>query len=214
MVEEFEQRREPRRVVGAAEEVLAAAGKLKPKGPDADRLNDLRDDLLREIEIIATSPVDEYEERNQGAGGPKRAAIDLLGRWRNVHASYLLSRQINFVGDNGPPKTPLWCYPAANALVEIGSPGLEAIFGDDRMADGPVDDEDLRLIAWVIYLVDGRDLGLARLNLKLSEIRTFYPRTYPDNLSRLLGVYRGIDFKDSQQWPRPATKTVEKAKSP
>ena len=76
-----------------------------------------------------------------------------------------------------------------------------------------VSDQELRILAWVVYLIDGsRELGLTRLELKVPELAGSYPRTRADNISRLLGIYKSIDFKDSLQWPQPATKTPEKAK--
>ena len=49
--------------------------------------------------------------------------------------------------------------------MEIGSPALSAVF-NERMKEGRLGDQELRLLAWVIYLIDGKDLGLARLNLR------------------------------------------------
>jgi hypothetical protein len=77
----------------------------------------------------------------------------------------------------------------------------------------PLSDRELRIFAWVVYLIDGRrELGLTRLELKVPELAGSYPRTRADNISRPLEMYKSIDLKAWLQWPQPAPKTPERAK--
>ena len=62
--------------------------------------------------------------------------------------------------------------------MKIGSPAMPAIL-DDRMCEERVSDKDFRLIAWVIYSIDGRELGLARLNMKVTGITNPLPYVTP-----------------------------------
>ena len=212
-LERDERERAPKAILAATAEYLGSIDKVKPVGPDARRLAKLRHDLFRALETAAAldpadfdEPVDPYE------GSPQVRAIELLGEWRDADASYLLAHNIRAASDDSDvPLGPLACFPAAQALVQIGSPAIDVMLRD-CLLDGRVDDADLRLFAWVIYLVDGKDLGLARLKLKAEEWSKARESLAANSL-RLLAIYKGIDFDDPQQWPRPAIKAVEKARS-
>lgn len=154
------------------------------------------DSLLR----VAQSPQDTPE-----ADRRKLAAVRMLGRYRAYGACGFLVREIEYSSpwmDNRLHV--LRDYPAARALVDIGSPSYHAILS--RLS-GAVSDRELRLFAFVVKLIDGKEIGLARLELSL---RTERLEQRARNLSRLIELYKTIDFGDPREVPRPKLKAAGK----
>ena len=91
----------------------------------------VRREVLRGIEVLAASEGDGF------AGHfTRRNAIDLLGVWRDTEASYSLAHNVEWATIPFSAKSrPLECYPAAEALVEIGAAALKVIF-DERHGRG------------------------------------------------------------------------------
>ena len=123
--------------------------------------------------------------------GWRRIALYTIGQWRLAEAAYTLCRQIDYTSPLDPllgrgPHVPLTDYPAAGALVEIGSPAMRAIL-TERMAE-EIPDDQLRLFAWVIYKIDGRELGLTRLNLEAGQRGRTTSWTKEKNLARLIEI--------------------------
>ncbi len=126
-------------------------------------------------------------------------AMLVLGEYRAIEAVEILWDRITYVG-----AAPVWephplsRHPAAYALAQIGSPAMRGLYA--RLGR-PVSNDELRLIAFVVEWIDGKELGLARLTMTLSHVEGTGANR--ENLSRLIEVYKGIDFHDSKQWPRP-----------
>jgi len=126
----------------------------------------------------------------------KAFAIHLLGEWRAEEAGYLLVREIELTEPLFAfGRRPLDAYPAAQALAEIGSPAANEILVRLRR---PANDRELLLFAWVIYLIDGKELGHARLTIAASRPQGPVAK---ENLSRLTELFSRINFKDPDEWP-------------
>jgi hypothetical protein len=123
--------------------------------------------------------------------------IELLGEYRAVEGANMLVKRIDY----SPPGLrdrelhPLNKYPAAKALVSIGSASFPAI---NRRLAHPVTDRQLAILAWVIYLIDGEELGKYRLDLTAAD-RLDAQGDVPDhlrNVERLLDTYQRLDFSN------------------
>lgn len=164
---------------------------------DAERvLGAARRNTIHSLLTIATSPPD-------GVRGDvaKYRAIRLLGEYRASEAAKYLVAEIRY-----SPRIPivrrhdrLNSFPAASALVEIGGPAAQAVL--DRLQQ-PVGDLELRLFAFVICGIDGKDLGLSRLEIAFSEASRAGRDVNAYNLQRLIAVYKATDFRNPREWPR------------
>lgn len=161
-----------------------------------DSLQRERQSAIQALLEVASAAVRQPHERYA-----RTRAILLLGEYRALEAVKPLADQVSCSGE-----VPVWephplnRYPAAYALVQIGSPSIRALL--DRVAQRS-SEEELRIIAFVVYMIDGKELGLTRLRLALGEAAAPGPRK--DNLLRLIDVYKPIDFHNPKQWPRPAS---------
>jgi len=135
----------------------------------------------------------------------KVEAIETLGRYRASEACGYLVEEIEY---HAPvfvlSPHPLNGYPAAQSLVRIGNPAIEAIL--DRLGKRATD-KQLRISAFVIELVDGKELGLARLEIALARAEARLAKgslsaaTERENLTRLVHLFRSIDFRDPKESP-------------
>jgi hypothetical protein len=128
-------------------------------------------------------------------------AMLMLGEFRALAAVEPLVANITYYDPSLPVSEPypLRCYPAADALVAIGEPSIRGMFG--RLRD-PVNNDELRIMAFVIYMIDdSRDLGLARIKVAIES--GDYGEEIRANLARLYDLYKITDFDDERQWPRP-----------
>ena len=143
-------------------------------------------------------------------------AVEILGRCRAAEAAELLVEQI----DCPPPPfgsfpDPFGYYPAAKALLNIGEPGMQAIF--TKGLDGPVSDRHLKIFAYVIWYyyrpMEEHELGLYRMQRLLErekqrtkEDHKRYGEARPSdrekNLTRLIEVYKNIRPEDPSDEPR------------
>jgi hypothetical protein len=164
---------------------------------EAERaLGAARRDTIRSLLTIATSPVD--GTRGEFA---KYRAIRLLGEYRASEAANYLAREIGYSPRIAMVRRHdrLNSFPAASALVEIGAPGALAVL--ERLRQ-PLSDMELTLFAFVICGVDGKELGLSRLEIAFAEGSRAGGDLRTDNLRRLITLYRATDFRNPRMWPR------------
>ncbi len=137
----------------------------------------------------------------------KYRAIKLLGEYRAVQACEELVRQLHFT----PPSVvysmhPLHFFPAGAALAEIGGPAMRHIVV--RLSH-PVSDHELKILAYVVYLIDGEEVGLARLeSVRAKELQAEVKAKglrgqREANLARLIEIYKKCEFHKPSDWPRP-----------
>mgnify|MGYP000851693907 FL=1 len=173
------------------------------RSPDVERrmasrlkLESERQTCIRNlIAIVASQPHDAVTEH------AVVDSIELLGKFRAREASKCLADKIMYV-----PRCvrfiaeahPLNRFPAAKALVEIGNPGVSEVLV--RLTKTPSENE-LRIMAFVIYLVDGKELGLCRLQIAQEQDSRRGSTARKDSLSRLIEIYKATDFQDHTNWP-------------
>lgn len=132
-------------------------------------------------------------------------AVALLGDYRAVEACGLLVEQIDSlraIEDGGPH--PLRSYPAAGALIQIGLPAIDAIIS--RLSYD-VSDREMKLFAWVVERIDGKEVALHRLR-RFLENRNLRPDA-KTKLARLITVIEATDFTDPRQVPPPSREGIE-----
>lgn len=166
-------------------------------------LREMRQTGIAHLLVLAASKGETLPERSA-----KHDAIRLLGEWRVSDAAEMLVDQIEYSPREvvTRPSNPLSEFPAGEALVEIGNPVPQKII--DRLWK-PVSDQQLKLYAFVLYMIDGRQLALARLEMALAKaseeaLRSAeYAKPKKENLSRLIRVLRDTDFSNRKERPRP-----------
>jgi len=142
----------------------------------------------------------------------KENVIELLALYRLADATPQLIDELEFRGASferrgGRLAGPLGGFPAAKAMVRIGPPAIKAIF--DSFGKKRCSAARLRICAFVIYSIDGKELGLCRLELALAEEQKKaeaekaggFHTTARKNLSRLIRLYKSIDFTNPKEWP-------------
>jgi len=130
----------------------------------------------------------------------RQQAIVAIGELRAVEGIAFLARHLTCsFGTASWHAHPLDRYPAARSLWKIGSPAVPAVLGRLNV---DISQEEINVIAWWVYSLDGKELGLARLKLEL-ETGKKVPDKRRANLMRLIEVYQSIDSADMRQWPRP-----------
>jgi len=138
----------------------------------------------------------------------RRRAMVLVGELRAVGAVSLLAPHLG-ESFHDPAlwsyRHPLDCYPAARALLHVGSPAVTGVLTRVNLG---VSEEEMNVIAWWFYSLDGKELGLCRLKLALKSGKNF-TEDGRANLARLIKLYESIDFNDPRQWPRPRTQAKE-----
>lgn len=126
----------------------------------------------------------------------KYDAIRLLGAYRASEACDVLIDEIDYApGMEVSERGPLSRYPAAEALVQIGSPAAERVL---TRVKKPTSAAQARLFAYVVYLIDGKELASARLEIAVARAEEDAARA---NLSRFVELFKGISFDDMRQWP-------------
>ena len=146
----------------------------------------------------------------------RETAFELLGSYRAREARALLIEEIEYTSPYVSPDdfNALLYYPAARALVEIGdAAGPELLMA--RMGR-TVNNTELKLFAYVVWLDCGREVGLLRIQRTLEECRKereeYAKRRGIEidvsirekNLARLIEVYKTVQPNDPADWPRPA----------
>ena len=123
------------------------------------------------------------EEKPQWRG-PKDLAVELLGEYRATEAIDLLVKDVSYrVPAISPADDSLVGYTCAKALIEIGSPSVQAIV---RCLQQPAKEKELMLFAHVIRRIDGEDVGLFRLEAALKET----PLGAKKNIESLIEIYK------------------------
>lgn len=125
----------------------------------------------------------------------RQFAIIRLGELKSSEAVGPLLKCLLFSSDLALEPGPLDAFPAAEALVKFGSliyPSLWNELGKDRP------DDYLRVVAFVMEQIDGRNLAVQRVRQELSGSDSEAQR---GNLQRLDEVLRLTDFRDVKQWP-------------
>jgi hypothetical protein len=196
-----------------AQTVTARERGVRLDSAEIKQLQDLRRDAIGDLMHIAslkeqppTSAERQGVSKDRVSVDAKRAAlsrrlhkvfaIQLLGEWRAEEACHLVVREIELTEPLlAFGRRPLDAYPAAQALAEIGSPAANEILVRLRR---PANDRELLLFAWVIYLIDGKELGQARLKIAASRPQTQIAK---ENLSRLMDLFNRVNFKDPDEWP-------------
>ncbi len=147
--------------------------------------------IMRDIENSLVKPLIELaqtERRYDDAGALRVVAINLLGQLRVADAAWILVHDIDFLemGPQTEPRPPIMAFfPSARALINIGIPAIEAIFSK---CQGPVEDKNLILYAWVISHIDGDEVGKYRIELEMKKPRTSEEKR--KNLEKLFEVYK------------------------
>jgi len=198
-------------------EITATARQLRAPDPAARarveyELSNMRSTVIVELMKVAASA-----DADVRLGSPESYAMQLLGKWRAREACSLLVKHIECTSLGSPRSLgrPFREFPAVEALVEIGSPAAEAVT-HWLSADTRPTEQRLRLSAFVIWATDGQQVGLARLQAALEEVKKRKDdkryRSMGDqpeeNLTRMVELFRSIDFKDPRQWPRPAPRAA------
>jgi hypothetical protein len=125
-------------------------------------------------------------------------AMRLLGASRDPQAAEVLSRNTTFkAGSRRAVLSPVGSFPAALALVEIGSPAIPALYG--RLARD-VPDLEIKMIAFVINEIDGSELGAFRIRELIK--RRGQTERQSANAERLLKFLETTDFRRTDDWPR------------
>ena len=114
--------------------------------------------------------------------------------------------------------SPFTYYPAAQAIVEIGEPAIQELFGALGVGQRR-SNEELKLIAYVFWHYytpqEEQEVGLYRLKHRLKQMQTrraesakltgraIAPSLREENLARLIEIYQKINPNDPKDWPRP-----------
>ena len=154
-------------------------------------------ELIKTLSSQTTTPEASLDKYN---------AIRLLGRLRAEEACDILVKSIKSPAFRRSKWGLLQRYPAAQSLVEIGTPAYNAIWG---RLDGRVDDLELRIFACIIYKLDGKELGIARVRQLLSVKEAEYKAARLRGLEILdppiLGNLKSIaDLLSTQDFTDPA----------
>lgn len=137
------------------------------------------------------------------------SAAECLGRLRAAEATTTLIDNIDLTSSS-PRLGALGKYPAAQALVEIGTPALRQI---PPYCSHELSNKQIRLLAFVIAQIDGRELGRVRIGQILSaymqEVRALANKTGVEqtdetkirNLTRIIALLDDPDFEKRANWP-------------
>ncbi len=137
---------------------------------EANELLRQRKQQISQLLRIAQLPNVETRLTHGGLSSPQLLAIGLLGEFRSEEAVGILIERITFfVPCPSAETTPAACYPCARALVEIGLPSVKGIL---KRLDSPVTEQEMKLFATVVWLVDGDEIGLLRLENALKYATT------------------------------------------
>jgi hypothetical protein len=176
-----------------------------------------RNQTIRSLLELARSDSDALHIKYE-----KPFAIELLGEYRSVEACGFLIQQVCspslvVVVDEPYPLNP---FPAAKALVDIGSPAISQILVG-RMATAMSQQEE-KLFAYIIWLhyapQEEQPVGLFRMERLLEQHRAVRakqkkhaeerglklgPSTREENLVRLIKTYKALKPHDPKDWPKP-----------
>ena len=133
----------------------------------------------------------ESSDKKLAVNSSAEFAVLLLGDLRAVDAVPVLIKNIEFrgPGKTGEP-TPAAGYPCVHALAKIGGPAVTSII--ERLGK-PATENELKLFATVVRMVDGKELALARIDLALKDNEKYPPRK--ENLEKLLALL------NDKTWP-------------
>jgi len=138
----------------------------------------------------------------------KTRAMELLGEFRARRACRYLIQQFDFVGSGlAEDSGGLGDYPAAEALLRIGEPGILMIIGETPRWET---DEQFRRAAYFLkkYYHPEEEVGLFRLQWYLKQIEDpkskgpFRPKDGP-KMKRLIHMYESIDLGNPKHAPNP-----------
>lgn len=174
------------------------------KDNDVQSLRDGRTSLIYDCIRVLNDTAAPASRKTQEQ---KESALHLLGTLRasdHHEALELLAKNVSFpagvfFGD------PLSGFPAARAIVEIGSPALRELL---HIVERERTNHELRLVAFIIKRVDGRELGLCRIELEIKRVLENQPdlREEPNahvkNLRKLRTWFSDAEFfKKRDNWP-------------
>lgn len=133
------------------------------------------------------------QEKDEGVlDRTKELAISLLGEYRAIEAVPFLVKNVNYrVLALGQIDDGLSRYPCARALRKIGAAAYPVIWR--RFREPIKDEEDIALFAQIVRLVDGEEIGQARIELARKDAENIGPPDGPvmrKNLDRLLEHYK------------------------
>lgn len=112
-------------------------------------------------------------------------AIDLLGEYRAVEAIDFLLMNVTLKSEYLRVEyNPYDVYPCARALIKIGVPARHAIW--QRVADGPLTDEEIRVLGYILWSTDGQDITTIILKHRIMSAKT------PAELARLESIMRVV----------------------
>ena len=92
----------------------------------------------------------------------------------------------------------LTAWPAADALVQMGSRSYDAIYS--RLGD-PCNELDIALIVHIVLNIDGRELGVCRLKIKEREIAKDDTSPFAKNLKRVLAILEDANLPREKYSP-------------
>lgn len=127
-------------------------------------------------------------------------ALRVLGETHAVNQRRVVIRNLivyspsaRFEGGNG-----LTAWPAADALVQMGSHAYDAIYA--RM-DEPCSALDMALILHIVLNIDGRELGIARLKIQERKLAPDDRRLFVKNLARLISILESDEYSSPKYSP-------------
>ncbi len=174
---------------------------------DVGKLLDGRTTAIYDCIRVLKEP---YDRASSKAKEKRQTAAYLLGTLRasdHQEAVELLVKNLTFHSHiiSFSEDHPLLGFSAAEAIAEIGSPALGELL--KSVAPERTDDE-LRLVAFIIERVDGRELGLCRIELELNRVLRRWPelRDAPDaqvkNLRQIQKWFSDAQFFEKEEnWP-------------
>jgi hypothetical protein len=148
--------------------------------------------------------------KNSPQEGHRATAARMLGQMRAPNASKVLMEHIELRSMVFTNLSPLSTHPAAQALVAIGSPVYPDLFAH---CGRELSDKKVRILAYVVRGIDGKEVGVFRLRDKLdkyqAEMRkgvadTGFDLTNPDlvrNLERLIELVGSDELDNVKNFP-------------
>lgn len=120
-------------------------------------------------------------------------ALRVTGQTRAVERASDVARNLSYYAPNvawREGRYVLTDWPAADALVQMGSHAYDAIYA--RM-DDPCSALDMGLLLHIVLTIDGRELGIHRLKIKQRELAADDQRPFVKHLRELITMLESDD---------------------
>lgn len=144
--------------------------------------------VIRKLAAVASNQNELFSKR--------QAALESLGEYHSRSAISCLLDNLLFNEAIVTTSHPLAGYPAAKSLARIGSSVYPHIW---ERINRECSDKYLFVLAHMVFLVDGKDIALVRLQGKAKSPEA--TKQQVANLEKLLELMKRVDFKDPRNWP-------------